>query len=151
MKIHLVFLLLMSLVFATNVRAQLIVEQPHTADNITYSNTTAKMLTELTLAIKADAYVKTFAKEKKEFVSKSATVTTPAQVSQTLIALSNYIKPNKFKSSFKVTDFAKNAGKITSLLQAKSLLKTFEAGLLPDAFVPIWKMQRSNWLNTAAD
>ncbi len=107
---------------------------------------TAKALTELSFAIKQDAYQKIFFNEKKDFTSKSASTLTPKDAAQNITALIQFIKPSRFKTGFSIENFIKNVNSVTTLKQANNFIKTLEQGLTTSAFNPMWKMQRNNWL-----
>lgn len=144
MKIIFLFLCLSVSAF-TKTHAQLVVRS---ASEASAKTTTGKAISDLAHALKNDTYIKTAAKAKAALLTKSFTLTTPSEAGAALVSLSQMIKPAKFKSSFKAGIFGKTAASISTIKQANALLMNLESAMTPDAFNPIWKMQRASWLST---
>jgi hypothetical protein len=105
------------------------------------------LLGQLTNAINPAAFTDAFAASKSGFLNGLSSVTDAGGIASTVSSLASFIKPDMFKTGLSPQTIADGASKVSSLADASDLLKNFEGGLKPEAFVSDWASKRSGWLN----
>ena len=105
------------------------------------------LLSQFTNAIKPTSFLSSWTGEKGNFLSTAGKVKDAVGVGKSIASLAGSIKPDMFKKGFNVQNLINTANTVKTMSQAASLLKNFEGGLKPEAFVSGWAGKRTGWLN----
>lgn len=106
-----------------------------------------KLLTQFTNAIKPASFTDAWSGEKGGFLSKVQKASNAASIASTISSLAGFIKPNMFKQGTNAQTIIQGANTVKTITDAAGLLKSFEGGLKPEAFLSSWSGQRSGWLS----
>lgn len=105
------------------------------------------LLTQFTNAIKPTSFTSQWATGKTNFLSTASKVTDAVGVGKSIASLAGFIKPDMFKQGFNVQNLISTANTVKTLADASGLLKKFEGGLKPEAFLSSWTSKRTGWLS----
>ena len=105
-----------------------------------------KLITQFTNALKPSSFTDAFKSGKGDFVSKAQKVSSAVSMAQTISSLAGFVKPGLFKEGSSAQSIMAAANSVKTMTDAAGLLKTFEGGLKPEAFLSSWTGQRSGWL-----
>ena len=147
MRTTAILFLLIGLFNCSSVSAQLVFTPPQSDSDPYFKTHVGQSISELCDAIKVDLLDNSIKNGRKQFLKQCENISTPAEAGAALSVLAKSIKSSKFRKPSYLTGFEKQRSKLNSMKQAKDLLKNLENNITPDAFAPIWKLQRSSWLN----
>lgn len=116
-------------------------------DGVLSAVNAGSLLTQFTDAIKPTSFTDSWSGEKTSFLSKASKVSDAVSTASTISSLAGFIKPDLFKNGVSAGSISKTANTVKTLSQVASLLKTFEGGLKPEAFLSSWSGQRTGWLS----
>ena len=105
------------------------------------------LVSQFTNAIKPTSFLSSWTGEKGNFLSTAGKVKDAVGVGKSIASLAGFIKPDMFKKGFNVQTLINTANTVKTMSQATGLLKNFEGGLKPEAFVSGWAGKRTGWLN----
>lgn len=146
MKSKLVLLCIVTIV-SLNVYSQFVVSNSQSQASSDGKEGVGRLLKILAEAIKPNAYLNTYSKQKTSFLSTTQNTADATGMAASVALLATYIKPDNFKTGITKNTVMAAASAVTSMSQAKGLLKNFETWLKPDAVNSIWKLQRNGWIN----
>lgn len=106
-----------------------------------------KLLTQLIGAIKPSSFTSAWAGAKDGVESNAQRASTAPEVASSVSSLANFIKPGMFLQGVSAQSIGGLASKVKTMSDAAGLLKTFESGIKPEAFVSSWLGQRGKWLS----
>ncbi len=146
MKLKLMILSIATVV-SLGTKAQLVVNGGQSANTHEVKEGPGKLLKTLAEAIKTNAWLNTYTKQRNPFLNTAENVSNATGMAANISLLSTFIKPDKFKNGITRNTVMAAASAVTSMNQAKNLLKDFETWLKPEAINSIWKLERNGWLN----
>lgn len=111
------------------------------------SGNAGKLLTQFVNAIKPTSFTDEWAGQKSGFLGSVGKISSAAGFASSISSLAGFIKPGMFKSGFNVQTLLNAANTVKTIKDASGLLKSFEGGLKPEAFVSGWAQKRSGWLS----
>lgn len=106
-----------------------------------------QLVTQLVNAIKPTSFTSAFAGAKEGFLGKAQKIASAADMASTVSSLVGYIKPGMFKTGTTSKSLLDMSGKVKTMAEGASLLKSFEGGLKPDALTSNWSGMRTSWLS----
>jgi hypothetical protein len=107
----------------------------------------SKLVTQLIDAIKPSSFTSDWTSAKDSVTNKAQTASDASGIANTISSVAGFIKPEMFKQGFSAQNIMSLAGNVKSMTDAAGLLKNFEGGLKPEAFLSSWLGQRSKWLS----
>lgn len=105
-----------------------------------------QLLTQFTNALKPTSFTSAFAGAKDGILGKAQKAASAVDIANTVSSLVGFIKPDLFKQGSTAKSLMNMSGKVKTMTEAASLLKSFEGGLKPEAFTSNWSTVRPGWL-----
>lgn len=105
------------------------------------------LFSQFTNSVKPESFTSQWAGSKGNFLSGLSKVKDAAGIGKNVATLAGFIKPDMFKSGFNVQNLIQTANTVKTMGAAANLLKTFEGGLKPTAFLSNWTQKRTGWLS----
>ncbi|HEU4471363.1 MAG TPA: hypothetical protein VFR58_09780 [Flavisolibacter sp.] len=106
-----------------------------------------KLLSQLANAIQPSSFTGAWSGSKGGWLSKAQKVSDALSMANTISSLAGFIKPGLFKEGSSAQNIIQTAKTVKTYADAAGLLRSFEGGLKPEAFLKNWSGQRSGWLN----
>jgi len=106
-----------------------------------------QLLTQFTNALKPTSFTSAWSGAKDGILGKAQKVTSALDMANTVSSLVGFIKPDLFKQGSTAKSLMDMSGKLKTMTEAASLMKSFEGGLKPEAFTSNWSSMRTGWLS----
>ncbi|MFT3822880.1 MAG: hypothetical protein QM731_03125 [Chitinophagaceae bacterium] len=113
----------------------------------TTSTEAGRLLNQFADALDGSTLIDQWQLHKTSYKNTVAKISNGTALAKNTLALYQYIKPEKFKTTFDRKKFEKDANSAKTYAEAANALKNLEEGLKEDAFdryVP-WRNQRIGW------
>ena len=105
-----------------------------------------RLVSQFASALKPSSFTPEWKTEGTNWLANVKNLVEPSQIVPMITKLAGFIKPGMFKSGSGLSALTKLAQNATTMGGVTSLLKSFEGGLKPEAFVSSWAGQRGGWL-----
>ena len=120
---------------------------PKIPDGVSSVANAGKLVSQFTNALKPASFTDAWAGERTGFLGKAQKISNAVSMASTISSLAGFIKPALFREGSSASTIAQTANKVKTMADAAGLLKSFEGGLKPEAFLSSWSGQRSGWLS----